>query len=137
MRVCACVCEMFVWVGCVCVWFCVCVCVCVCERVLFCLKVSYTTMKCKNYKNTRLKLLKSNAVVWFNKMCQMKQMKRNYIQFETNGKTLQNRNTESNAITYRNNQEINFLYRKKRNVNTHLYRIHLQCADQCNSVSSI
>jgi hypothetical protein len=32
-----------------------------------------------NYKNTKLKLLKTNAVVWFNKMCRIKHLKRNYI----------------------------------------------------------
>ena len=28
-----------------------------------------------DYKNTRLKLLKTNAAIWFNKMCKTKQLK--------------------------------------------------------------
>jgi len=69
-------------------------------------------------------------------MCKIKQLNPNYIQFQSNAKTLRDRNTSSNAIRYRTNQEIKFLHRKKQNLNTQLYRINLQleCADQCNSV---
>jgi len=31
------------------------------------------------YKNTRLKLLKTNAAMWFNKTCRIKRLKPNYI----------------------------------------------------------
>jgi len=31
-----------------------------------------------NCKNTKLKLLKSNAAIWFNKICRAKQLKPNY-----------------------------------------------------------
>ena len=34
---------------------------------------------CNAYKNTKLKLLKSNAAIWFNKMCRIKRLKPNYI----------------------------------------------------------
>ena len=34
---------------------------------------------CNNYKNTKLKLLKINAAVWFKKMCRIKHLKPNYI----------------------------------------------------------
>ena len=37
-----------------------------------------------NYKNTKLKLLKTNAAIWFNKMCKIKQLKPNYINIEIN-----------------------------------------------------
>jgi len=40
-----------------------------------------------NYKNTRLKLLKTNAAIWFNKMCKVKQLKSNYINVKIHGKT--------------------------------------------------
>jgi len=33
---------------------------------------------CNIYKSTRLKLLKTNAEVWFNKMCKIKHQKPNY-----------------------------------------------------------
>jgi enoyl reductase-like protein len=39
---------------------------------------------CNNYKSTKLKLLKTNAALWFNKMCKTKQLKPNYIPFKTN-----------------------------------------------------
>jgi len=39
----------------------------------------------KNYKNARLKLLKTNATKWFNKMCKVKQLKPNYITVKFNG----------------------------------------------------
>jgi hypothetical protein len=34
---------------------------------------------CTNYKNTKLKLLKTNAAIWFNKLCRITQLKPNYI----------------------------------------------------------
>jgi hypothetical protein len=89
---------------------------------------------CYAYKNTRPKLLKTNAALCFNKMCKIKQLKLNYIQFKSNGKTLRDRNTISNAIRYRVNQDIKFLHRKEQNLSTQLYRIYLECADQCSSV---
>jgi len=33
---------------------------------------------CNIYKNTKLKLLKSNAAIWFNNACKFKQHKPNY-----------------------------------------------------------
>jgi len=38
-----------------------------------------------NYKNTRLKLLKTNPAIWFNKICKVKQLKPNYINIKING----------------------------------------------------
>ena len=37
---------------------------------------------CNIYKNTRLKLLKTNVALWFNKMCRLKHLKPNYIHFK-------------------------------------------------------
>ena len=59
---------------------------------------------CYTYKNTRLKLLRTSAALWFNKMCRIKQLKPKYIQFKSNGKILRDRNTISNAIRHRINQ---------------------------------
>jgi len=39
------------------------------------------------YKNTKLKLLKTNAAIWFNKMCRARGLKPNYINLTINGKT--------------------------------------------------
>jgi hypothetical protein len=39
-----------------------------------------------NYINTKLKLLKTKAAIWFNKMRRIKQLKANYINIKINGK---------------------------------------------------
>jgi len=41
------------------------------------------TKLCNTYKNTRLKLLRANAALWFNKVCRLKHLKPNYIHFKT------------------------------------------------------
>jgi len=46
-----------------------------------------------NCKNTKLKLLKANAAIWFNKMCRAKQLKPNYINIRINGQTPQDKKT--------------------------------------------
>jgi len=51
-----------------------------------------------------------------------------------NGKMSQDKKTTTNAIKYRRNQEIKFLYCEKQNLNQQLYRIHLQCARCCNGM---
>jgi len=89
---------------------------------------------CDIYKNTRLKLLKTNAALWFNKMCRIKQLRPSYIHFKRNDKTPCDRKTMSSAVRYRINQEIKFLYCKKQNLNIQLYQAHLNCANQCNIV---
>jgi hypothetical protein len=40
-----------------------------------------------NYKNTKIKLLKTNAAIWFNKTCKMKNLKPSYINIKINGNT--------------------------------------------------
>jgi hypothetical protein len=89
---------------------------------------------CNSYKNTKLKLLKTNAALWFNKMCKIKQLKPNYIHIKINNSRLQDKKTRAFAIRYRINQEIKFLYCKKPKLNAQLYQLHLQCAYQCNGV---
>ena len=49
--------------------------------------------KLNNYKNTKLKLLKTNAAIWFKKLCKIKQLKPNYINIKINPL-----NTELNPI---------------------------------------
>ena len=43
------------------------------------------------YKNTKLKLLKTNTAIWFNKMCKAKDLKPGYINVKINGNTQQDR----------------------------------------------
>jgi hypothetical protein len=89
---------------------------------------------CTNYKNTKLKLLKTNVAIWFNKMCRIKQLKPNYINIKINGRKPQDKKTTANAIGYRINQEMKFLHCKKQNLNQRLYHIHLENAQQCNGM---
>jgi len=42
--------------------------------------------------------------------------------------------TANQAIRYRINQEIKFLYCKKQHINQKLYNIHLECTQQCNGM---
>jgi hypothetical protein len=87
-----------------------------------------------NYKNTKLKLLKTNAAIWFNKMCRIKQLQPNYINIRINRNRLQDKNTTNNAVRYRLNQEIKFLYCKKQNINRQQYNIQLVCNQYCNGL---
>ena len=41
---------------------------------------------CNSYKNTKLKLLKTNEAIWSNKTCKIKHMKTNYINIKVSGK---------------------------------------------------
>jgi hypothetical protein len=79
-----------------------------------------------NFKNTKSKLLRTNAAIWFNKMCRIRQLKPNYINTKINGQKQQERRTTAQAIRYRINQEIKFLYRKKQQLNKQLYIEHLK-----------
>jgi hypothetical protein len=87
-----------------------------------------------NFKNTKGKLLKTNAAIWFNKMCKIRQVKPNYVNTIIKGRKQQDKKTASQAIRYRITQEIKFLYRKKQHLNEQLYRIHLKCAHLYNSM---
>ena len=62
--------------------------------------------------------------------CRVKKVKPNYIGIEINGRKPQGKRTTNNAITYRINQEIKFLYCKKHNINQRIYRMHLEGAQQ-------
>ena len=63
------------------------------------------------YKNTKLKLLKVNAAILFNKICRERQLKPNYISLKINGSKQQDKRTTTHAIKFRINQEIKFLYK--------------------------
>jgi hypothetical protein len=80
------------------------------------------------YKNTKRKLYKMNAAIWFNKTCRDKQLTSNYINIKINGNNRQCNNTIRTAVRYRLNQEIKFLYIKKQKLNEQLYKRHLKCA---------
>jgi hypothetical protein len=73
-----------------------------------------------NYKNTKLKLLTTNAAIWFNKVCRTKQLTPKYINIKINGSNQQCKNTRKAAVRCRINQEIKFLYCKKQRLNEQL-----------------
>jgi len=79
--------------------------------------VSAQQAKINNYNNTKLKLLKTNAAIWFNKMWRFKQLKPNCINVKITGQKPQGKMTTINAMRFRINQEIKFLYCKKQNLN--------------------
>jgi len=56
---------------------------------------------CNTDKNTKLKLLKTNAAIWFNKMCRIKDLEQNYFSIKVNGKKTQDKKTMSNAVRCR------------------------------------
>ena len=58
-----------------------------------------------NYKNTKLKLLKTNAAIWFNKVCRKNHLRPKYISLKINGHARQDRRTETNAIRFRITQK--------------------------------
>jgi len=82
------------------------------------------------YKITKLKLLKTNAAIWFNKTCRVKGLKPDYFNIRINGNTPQDKKTTRHATRFRINQEIQFLYRKKEHLNKQLYYLHLEGAWQ-------
>jgi hypothetical protein len=63
---------------------------------------------CTKYKNTKLKLLKTNAAIRFNKMCRAKHLKLNYISIKINWKKPQDKKITTKAVRYRINQKSNF-----------------------------
>ena len=72
-----------------------------------------------------------NAAVRLNKMCRIKQVKPNNMNIKINGNKSQDRKTTYNAIRYRINKEIKFLYWKKQTLNQHMYHIHLNMSIYC------
>jgi len=88
--------------------------------------------KLNNYKNTKYRLLRTNAAIWY-KMCRMKEVKPGYIHVKIKGGRQRDNNRATNqAIRYKINQELKFLYKKKQHINKTLYSIHLECAHHLN-----
>jgi len=80
------------------------------------------------YKKIKIKLYKTNAAIWFNKTCRIKQLTPNYIKIRIKGNNTRAQRMENIAIRHRINQELRFLYIKKQRLNEQLYRTHLECA---------
>jgi hypothetical protein len=82
------------------------------------------------YKNTKGKLHRYQATIWFNKMCQLNHLTPKCIKITINGYGRQCQNTTKAATTYRINQELKFLYKKKQTLNGRLCHLQLQCHNQ-------
>jgi hypothetical protein len=82
-----------------------------------------------NYTNTKVKLLKTKAAIWFNNVCRNDRLRPKYISLKINGHAQQDRRTKTNAIRFRITQEIKFQYKKKQYLNQQLYQSHLECAN--------
>jgi hypothetical protein len=57
------------------------------------------------YQNIKNKLHKTNAAIWYNKMCRQLQLTPKYISIKVNGNNHQSHNTLKAAIQFRINQE--------------------------------
>jgi len=61
------------------------------------------------YENTKQKLRRTNAAIWFNKVCRSNNLTNSYIKITINAHIKQCYNTMNAAITYRINQKVKFL----------------------------
>ena len=70
-------------------------------------------MQVHQYKNTKIKLYKSNAAIWYNKTSRIKQLIPTYVNIRVNVNNIRCQRTKNAAIRYRINQEVRFQYAKK------------------------
>jgi hypothetical protein len=61
------------------------------------------------HTNTKRKMYKANAAVWYNKTCRDKQLTSKCISIRINGRNKQRQKTLQTATLYRINQEVKFL----------------------------
>ena len=83
------------------------------------------------YKNIKIKWYKSNAAIWYNKTCRIKQTTPTYVNIRVKGNKTRCQRTKNAAIRYRIKQELKFQYAKKQQLNEQLYKVHLECATFC------
>jgi hypothetical protein len=81
------------------------------------------------YRNIKEKLHKTNASIWFNKICKIGHLTPNYIHITVNGNNKKSTNTKNAATEYRLNQELKYSYKKKAALNQQLYNAHIICAN--------
>jgi hypothetical protein len=63
----------------------------------------------ENFRNAKEKLLKTNAAIWFSKICRVNQLTRKYRRVKIKDDNQQSRNSKLATTRYRLNQEIKFL----------------------------
>jgi hypothetical protein len=69
------------------------------------------------YKNTKMKLYKNNAAIWYNKMCRARQLTPTYANIKIEDSNSRCRRTKDAAIRFGINQELRFQYAKKQQLN--------------------
>ena len=82
------------------------------------------------YKNTRSKLQKCCANIYFNKQCLVKQITPAYVNVRIANTSPASLVTTKKAQTIRIKDEIKFLHKKKDKLNKELYNIHLKAAQE-------
>jgi hypothetical protein len=82
------------------------------------------------YRNIQEKLLRTNAAIWFNKRCRTQQLCPKYIHIRGSGSNKRSQKTKQQATTYRINQEIKLLYKKKQYLNQQLYHLQIEGASK-------
>jgi hypothetical protein len=76
--------------------------------------------------NTKRKLLRTNAHIWFNQTCQNRNIIPRYANITQRGTSNATKLTQRQAIKLRIKNEIKYLYIKKQNINNQLYKLHLK-----------
>jgi len=82
------------------------------------------------YKNTRTKVLKCCANIYFNKQCLSKKFIPNYANVKLLNTSPAAHITQKKVHIMRIKDEIKFLYKKKQKLNNYLYKIHLKAAQE-------
>ena len=85
----------------------------------------------KQYKNTRSKVLKCCANVYFNKQCLAKKIIPNYATLKFQNISPATQLTSKKAQITSLKDEIKFLFIEKDKLNRELYKHHLKAAKQC------
>ena len=82
-----------------------------------------------------LVLLIANATVRFNMICSAKQLKSNYVNIRNNDKSPQHKKEIANAIRFREDVEMNILYRKEQHLNQLLSYLNMDGVYQYEGIS--
>lgn len=85
--------------------------------------------KVYQHQNTKKKLLRTNASIWFNKICRHENLQPKYIDIKISGNNKRSHTTKQAAVKHRINLELKHLYKKKALLNKQLYETHLECAN--------
>jgi hypothetical protein len=77
------------------------------------------------YINTKRKLLRTNAYIWFSRTCQSKSTIPKYANLKLKGTSNAVKLTQKQLTKLRVNNELKYLYIKKQNISNQLYKLHL------------